>query len=203
MARLLLIRHAPTPETGVRLTGRLDGVSLGPEGQEAAAATGRLLAGLPLAAVYSSPLERTWETAQAVAAPHRLEPIRHDGLLEVDYGTWSGRTLQSLYGLKAWQTVQITPSRMAFPGGESLAAAQVRAVGACEDLSSMHRRRPIALVTHADIIKAVLSHYLGQALDLFQRIAIAPASVSVLDLPRRGLPLVTAMGVTGGVEAWL
>jgi len=193
MARLLLVRHAPTAETGKRLTGRLPGVSLGEDGRRRAEATAERLTNERIKAVYSSPLERTWETAQIVAARHRLQPVAHDGLLEVDYGTWTGRTLASLYKLKAWRTVVMTPSRMSFPEGESIADAQRRAVTACEDLAWRHRKDTIALVSHSDIIKAITSHFLGQPLDLFQRIAISPASVTVIDLPQRGMPLVLAV----------
>jgi probable phosphomutase (TIGR03848 family) len=197
MARLLLIRHAPTPETGTRLTGRLPGVALGEEGRLRAKATADGLADVRLAAVYSSPIERTWETAEIVAEPHGLAPIAEDGLLEVDYGKWSGRTLASLARLKAWRTVQLTPSRMTFPDGESIAGAQRRSVEACERLCSVHGRSNIALVSHSDIIKAVVSHYLGQALDLFQRIEIAPGSVSVIDVPPQGIPTVVAVNAGG------
>lgn len=198
MARLVLVRHAPTAETGTRLTGRLPGVSLDERGRRIAEQTAGLLAEVRLAAVYASPIERTWETAAIIAAPHRLEPIRHDGLLEVDYGRWSGRTLASLVRLKAWQTVQRTPSRMVFPDGEPLARAAARAVEACESLAAAHRSKTIALVTHADIIKAVLGHYLGQPIDLFQRIVVSPGSLSVVDLPPGGMPAVVAVNTLPG-----
>ncbi len=155
--------------------------------------TADALVDVKLRAVYSSPIERTWETAEIIARPHDLEPVAEQGLLEVDYGRWSGRTLKSLYRLKAWRTVQMTPSRMVFPGGEAIAEAQRRAVETCEALSRRHVRDTIALVSHADIIKAILSHFLGQPLDLFQRIVVSPASVSVVDLPRQGLPTLVAM----------
>ncbi len=202
MARILLIRHAPTPETGSKLTGRLPGVSLGDAGVAMARDTARRLAGVKIAAVYSSPIERTWETALEIAEPHRVVPEKEDGLLEVDYGSWSGRTLKSLYPLKAWRTVMHTPSRMTFPGGESLADVQRRAVATCEMLARRHPKHTIAAVSHGDVIKSILSHYLGQPLDLFQRIVVAPASVSVVDLPRDGLPRVTAINTDGGAASW-
>ncbi|MFP3914484.1 MAG: MSMEG_4193 family putative phosphomutase [Actinomycetota bacterium] len=202
MARLLLIRHAPTPETGTRLTGRLPGVSLDERGREIASHTAAHLSDLKLAAVYASPIERTWETAEIVAAPHQLEPLAEEDLLEVDYGRWSGRTLKSLSRLKSWWTVQVTPSRVTFPEGESLAAAQRRAVAACERLAARHGNRTIALVSHSDVIKAVVSHYLGQPLDLFQRIVVSPASVTVVDAPRRGIPTVVAVNTTGAKGSW-
>lgn len=203
MARLLLVRHAPTPETGIRLTGRLPGVSLGDQGRARAEVVADRLRPVKLKAVYASPIERTWETAEVVASPHRLEPVRHDGLLEVDFGDWSGRTLKSLARLKAWRQVQTTPSRFRFPGGESLAQAQHRAVAACEEIADRHRRQTVALVTHADVIKTVVSHWLGQPLDLFQRIGVAPASVTVIDLPTNGAAArVVAVNTAGDPETW-
>jgi probable phosphoglycerate mutase len=188
MARLLLVRHAPTAETGKKLTGRLPGVSLGESGLEIAKRTAERMASIELTAIYSSPIERTWETAVAIAAHHRAQPIAHDGLLEVDYGDWSGRSLGQLAKLAAWKVVQMTPSRMTFPNGESIARK--------------HRRGTVALVTHADVIKAAVSHFLGQPLDLFQRIGVAPASVTVIDLPRQGPPTVVATNTNGDPATW-
>lgn len=202
MARLLLIRHAPTPETGDKLTGRLPGVGLGDSGRDAAQRTAERLSDVDLAAVYSSPLERTWQTAEIVAAPHRLQPVAEEGLLEVDYGRWAGRTLKSLTKLKLWWTVQLTPSRMTFPEGESLADAQRRAVATCERLAARHGKGTVGLVSHSDIIRAVVSHYLGQPFDLFQRIVISTGSVTVIDVPRQGIPMVVAMNTTGAEGSW-
>ena len=202
MGRVLLVRHAPTPETGKKLTGRLPGVSLGDAGSVIARRTAEQLGPVKLAAVYSSPIERTWETALEIASPRGLEPIREDGVVEIDYGDWSGRTLKSLYPLKAWKTVQSTPSRMTFPNGENLADAQRRAVAAVDRLAHTHRKHTIAVVTHADIIKAVVAHYLGTPLDLFQRIGVSPASVTVIDLPLEGSPLVVAVNTNGDPTTW-
>ncbi|MFP5332896.1 MAG: histidine phosphatase family protein [Acidimicrobiia bacterium] len=202
MARILLVRHAPTPETGRKLTGRLPGVSLDERGLEIARRTAAHLASADVKAIYSSPIERTWETAIEVASHHRLDPIREDGVIEVDYGSWSGRTLKSLYGLKAWRTVQVTPSRMTFPGGENLADAQRRAVAAVERIAATHPKHTVAVVTHADVIKSVVAHYLGTPLDLFQRIGVAPASVTVIDVPKDGTPKVVAVNTNGDPSTW-
>lgn len=202
MARLLLIRHAPTPETGTKLTGRLPGVSLGDRGVEIARATAERLGTVKIKAIYASPIERTWETALEVAAVQGLEPIRDDGFIEVDYGSWSGRSLKSLYKLKAWRTVQMTPSRMVFPDGEGIAHAQARAVRACEQLAERHRKDTIAVVSHSDIIKSIVANYLGSPLDQFQRIGTAPASVTVIDLPTGGIPTVVAMNTNGDPLTW-
>ncbi|MGQ0848263.1 MAG: histidine phosphatase family protein [Actinomycetota bacterium] len=202
MARLVLVRHAPTAETGRTLTGRLPGSSLTDEGRAMAESVADQLGRVRLAAIYASPLERTRQTADAIARVQRREVRNHDGLLEIDYGQWSGRSLRSLYPLKSWRMVMHYPSRVRFPGGESLAAAQARAVATCEELAARHRRQTIGLVTHADVIKAVVSHYLGQPLDLFGRLAVAPASVSVLDLPAGGQPRLVALNGNGDPKTW-
>lgn len=171
-------------------------------GQRIAERTADRLSDVKLRAIYTSPIERTRETAEIVARPHGLEPVIEDGLIEVDYGTWSGRTLKSLYRLKAWRTVQITPSRMVFPEGESLADAQRRAVATCERLADRHLNDTIALVSHSDVIQSIVSHYLGQPLDMFTRIVISAGSVSVIDLPRQGIASVVAVNGTGAEGSW-
>jgi len=196
MPRILLIRHAPTAETGRKLTGRLPGVSLDSVGMEAAAKAGERLRNLHLEAIYTSPIERTRETAVLIAQHQRCDPVVHEGLTEVDYGNWSGRSLASLRRLKAWSTVQMTPSRVKFPEGETILAAQSRAVAAIEEIAARHTRT-VACVSHADVIKAIISHYLGQPLDLFQRIAISPASISALSLERGKPPSVLTVNSTG------
>lgn len=200
VALLLLIRHAPTKETGRSLSGRLPGHSLSGPGQEMAEKLGERLASVRIGAIYSSPLERTMETAAPIADRQRRKVIPHPGLLEVDYGSWSGRTMKSLRPLRNWQTVIRTPSRAGFPGGETILAAQQRAVAACEELAARHRQSTIALVSHGDPIKAIVSHYLGQPLDLFNRIAVAPASVTVLDLGT--WPRLLALNTNGDPSTW-
>ncbi|HEY7582775.1 MAG TPA: histidine phosphatase family protein [Acidimicrobiia bacterium] len=202
MARLLLIRHAPTSETGRMLSGRLPGKSLSPQGREMAEALASELRSVRLAAIYSSPLERAVETATPIALAQRREVIVHEGLLEVDYGSWSGRSLKSLYRLRLWRVVIRTPSRAGFPGGESIAEAQHRMVSTCEELAALHKGKTVALVTHGDPIKAAVSHFLGQPLDLFNRIAIAPASVTVLDLPSGGWPRLVSLNAGGNPSTW-
>jgi probable phosphoglycerate mutase len=182
MARLHLVRHARTADTGVRLTGRLPGVGLDAVGREQAENAAALLAGTRLGAVYTSPLLRCRETARFIAAPHRLDPIPYRSLIEVDYGAWSGRTLAALRRTRAWRIMEANPSRMRFPGGEALFAVQARAVAACEELAAAHDREQIVLVSHGDVIRTVIAHYLGSPLDLYERIAVDPASITAIDL---------------------
>ncbi len=201
MARLVLIRHAPTPDTGKKLTGRLPGVGLGPEGVREAEATAAALSDVEFSAVYSSPLLRCKETARIVAAPHGLEPIAYRSLIEVDYGTWSGRTLASLARTRAWKQLVSAPSRFRFPGGERLGEVSMRAVSACEELATAHAGATIGLVSHGDVIKAALAHYLGAPIDLLDRIVVTPASWSIVDLSPAAMPRVLATNRRASGEA--
>jgi probable phosphoglycerate mutase len=187
MTTLLLIRHATTAATGQRLGGRTQ-ASLDDRGREQADATAQRLADVPLRAVYASPLARTMETAEAVARPHRLPVQPVDGLLEVEYGRWTDRPLKPLYRNKLWPVIQARPSLVRFPDGETIRQAQLRAVDALEALVAKHRTTVVAAVTHADVIKAVVAFYLGQPLDLFQRLVVSPASVTALHLAPGGQP---------------
>ncbi|MBA2530452.1 MAG: histidine phosphatase family protein [Euzebyales bacterium] len=182
MTTLLLIRHATTASTGTRLGGRTEaGLDEGGRAQ-AEAAAGRL-AEVPLKAVYASPLPRTMQTAWAVAGPHRLVVQPDESLLEVEYGRWTDRPLASLTRTKVWPVIQARPSLVGFPEGETIRAAQLRAVDGLQRIVARHPRDAVAAVSHADVIKAVVAFYLGLPLDLFQRLHVSPASATVLSLP--------------------
>jgi probable phosphomutase (TIGR03848 family) len=193
---LVLLRHATTAATGRRLGGRKSGFHLDAAGRAQAEAAARRLAGLPVVAVYASPLERTRETALPVARAHGLRVRIDRGLLEVDYGAWTDRPLAQLRRRALWSTIQHAPSRVTFPGGESIRGAQQRAVEATERLAAAHRGGTVVLVSHADVIKAVVAHHLGMGLDLFQRLVISPASSTVLVLPDGAAPMLIGMNDT-------
>jgi probable phosphoglycerate mutase len=184
VSEFLLIRHAVNDfvKTG-RLAGWTPGVHLNEDGRAQAEALGERLARTRIDALYSSPLERTVETAQAVLAHHpELQLSLLEDVGEVRYGTWQGAEVKSLVQRKMWRVIQINPSRARFPGGESLREAQMRAVNAIEMLNDRHPRSTIAVVSHSDIIKMIVAHFLGVHLDLFQRIDVSPASLTVLQL---------------------
>jgi probable phosphoglycerate mutase len=184
MTQILLIRHAVNDfvKTG-KLAGWTPGVHLNEEGQAQAQALGKRLADTPIDYLYASPLERTMETAEAIRQHHPHLTIQQTTELgEVRYGDWEGMEINKLTGRKMWQVVQQYPSRAEFPNGETLRGVQTRAVNAVEALVTTHPRETLAVVTHADIIKMVLAHFLGMHLDEFQRIVITPASISMLSL---------------------
>lgn len=183
MAYILLIRHGQNNWVQKkRLAGWTPGVHLNEDGQKQVADLGQRLAHLPISMVYSSPLERCLETAEAVARPHNLIVSQMADIGEVRYGQWEGAKISKLAKQKEWHTVQHFPSRFRFPEGESFIDVQHRAVAALEQLNQKHEKEVIAAVSHADVIKLVVAHYLGMHIDQFQRIGISPASVSVLAL---------------------
>jgi len=189
--KLVLVRHAVTAQTGPLLSGRNPGVDLSDTGHEQAAAVAERLAPLPLHAVYASPMERTTQTAEHIAARHHLDVIPLPGVLEADYGDWTGGTIAELAKTDLWKTVQRAPSRARFPNGESIAQMQVRMVSALERVVADHRGETVVVVSHADPIKAAIAHYGGMHLDQFQRIMVSPASVSVMELGPHGAALLT------------
>jgi probable phosphoglycerate mutase len=187
---LFLARHAVTADTGSVLSGRKPGIDLSDTGRDQAAALGERLSTLPIVAVYASPIERTMQTAAAVATRHGLDVQELPGVLEADYGGWTGGKLGDLVKEDLWRTVQHAPSRARFPDGESLAEMQVRMVAALEAVVSDHPGQMVVVVSHADPIKSAIAHYTGMHLDHFQRVVVSPASVTVLQLSAHGAAMV-------------
>lgn len=188
MATVVLARHGRTSAnaSGV-LAGRSKGVDLDEQGLAQARAAGERLAKVPVVAVVTSPLERCRRTAREVvrALPRPVRPVSERGLLECDYGDWTGRELKTLAKDPLWATVQAHPSAAAFPGGESMATMAARAVEAVRrwDARVEAEHGPDAVwvaVSHGDVIKAVLADALGMHLDAFQRIVVDPGSLSVV-----------------------
>ncbi len=186
---LLLVRHAVTAQTGPMLSGRTPGIDLSDTGRTQAEAVAQRLASLPVTAVYASPIERTTQTAEAIARHHGMVVRPLPGVIEADYGEWTGGKLAELAKTELWKTVQLAPSRASFPGGESLAGMQARMVTALEEVATEHEGSVIVVVSHADPIKAAIAHYTGVHLDLFQRIVVSPASVTAVALSAHGAAL--------------
>jgi probable phosphoglycerate mutase len=192
-----LVRHGQTPTTGSTLPGRAKGLHLSETGHAQAGQVATRIAGLSeVSAVYASPLERTRETAAPIARALGLKVTTHRGLLECDFGEWTGAKLATLRKKPEWQTVQRYPSGFRFPGGESFSEMQVRMVTTLDALAADHRGETVVAVSHADPIKAAVANALGTHLDLFQRIVISPCSVTAVLTTASG-PIELAVNSTG------
>ena len=177
-ATILLIRHAAHAELGQVLTGRRRDVALSREGLEQAEIVADLLSVAPLSAVYSSPRERAYYTARAIAYQHELKVEIADALDEVDFGEWSGRSFDELEGDPVWSEWNEARGSARAPGGESMSEAVERAIAKLAEIGVEHRGETVAAVTHCDIIRGVIAHYLGLRLDNLLRFDVDPASVS-------------------------
>jgi probable phosphoglycerate mutase len=191
--RLILIRHAVTAETGTVLSGRTPGIPLSEEGRAMAETLAAGLGRLRPAAVVTSPIERCKETAVIVAGRLGQRVRTQRAFIEADYGAWTGRSLRSLRKLKAWNRLMVSAGRFRFPEGETLHEVQQRAVAAVERLAADHPRGTVIVVSHADVIRCVLAHYLGMGIDLIHRLHVAPASASVVVLGPEAPPMVPAV----------
>ena len=204
MPTVILVRHGRTAaNAGGVLAGWTPGVHLDDKGREQAAALGERMRAVPLAAVVTSPLERTRETADALLAGRDPQPPLHvdDRVGEARYGDWTNQPLKTLAKDPLWKVVQAHPSAAVFPGpeGEGLADMSARAIAAVRDWNqrlSGDGDPTYALVSHGDVIKAIVADALGLHLDNFQRIVIDPASVSVIRYPA-GRPMVLAVNGPG------
>jgi len=193
MTIILLIRHGENDyvKKGL-LAGRLPGVHLNKNGQQQAQLVAERLKDAPIKAVYSSPMERAMETAAPLAQALGLEVCPRPGLIELDFGEWQDQKLKALRKLKQWKVVQFAPARFRFPGGETFADAQYRVCRELEMLSNEHDPKDIiACFGHADTIRLAVAYYLGMPLDLFQRLVVAPASVTALSLEEMGAHLLS------------
>lgn len=195
---VLLVRHGQTPTTGKILPGRAAGLNLADVGvDQARIAAERLSVLKKVDAVYASPLERARQTAAPISKILGLRTQIDKGLLECDFGDWTGKELASLMKLPEWSTVQRAPSTFRFPNGESFTEMQTRMVSTLDRLRAQHRGGTIICVSHADPIKAAMAHAMGSHIDLFQRIVIGTCSISAV-LYTSGGPTVLTVNSTGG-----
>ena len=203
---VLLVRHGTTPTTGKVLPGRAPGLHLSEQGIAQAEAVAERIGALTAkdhgapAAVYASPLERTSETARPIARALGLRVRSDRGLLECDFGAWTGKKLADMVKKPEWSTVQRNPSGFRFPGGESFLEMQTRMASALARLVALHPGRTVVAVSHADPIKAVVAQAAGTPLDLFQRLTVAPCSVSAIAYTGGG-PVVLTVNSTASLEA--
>jgi probable phosphomutase (TIGR03848 family)/uncharacterized repeat protein (TIGR03847 family) len=190
MTILLLIRHASNDylKEG-RLPGWIPGIHLNAQGQREADALARRLNHIPIAAIYSSPLERALDTAKAIAACQKLEVHIREEIGEMRAGEWSGKKIDEIRETEIFQQLQSKPVGVHLPGGESIDEVQTRMVAAIETIVAAHPNQVVAIVSHADPLKAVVAHYLKMDLNEFQRLSISPASVTVFFFNEHGAHL--------------
>ena len=200
---ILFVRHGQTPTTGVELYGRKPGVHLSELGLSQAESVAERISEMNqrgIAAIYSSPLVRTRETATPISNALGIPIKQRRGLIELDVGDWTGRKLNQLRKLKAWSTVQKYPSGFRFPNGESFVEMQTRISQTVDGFVSDHPGATVVAVSHADPIRALIAHAMGTHLDLFQRIVVSPCSVTAILYTPNG-PVVLAVNNTGDLKS--
>jgi probable phosphoglycerate mutase len=198
MTKVLLVRHGKTSTTGTLLPGRAPGLHLSEDGILQAKRAAERIAELDrVDAIYTSPLERARETSDPIVKATGVKPKIERGLLECDFGDWTGQQLSALMKLPEWSTVQRAPSTFRFPNGESFTEMQTRMASTVDRLRAAHPGGTIVCVSHADPIKALVAQAVGTHLDLFQRIVISTCSISVVGYSAGG-PIVLAVNSTGG-----
>jgi probable phosphomutase (TIGR03848 family) len=198
MTTFLLIRHALCDPVGRSIAGRAPGVPLNQRGiQQAEALAGRL-AELPISAVYSSPLERAVQTARPIAKRKGLSVEQREGLNEIDFGDWTGKQLGELQPVAEWQNFNTYRSGTRIPGGETMPEVVVRALTELADMARLHSGSMVAVVSHGDLLRSLICHFLGVSIDLMLRLEIDPASVSIVELQPHG----PRVSLVNGTEGW-
>ncbi|MEB3042425.1 histidine phosphatase family protein [Rhizobium mulingense] len=196
-ATYFLVRHAAHDNVGNFLAGRTAGITLGEAGRAQVQRLGQRLRRGDIDAIYTSPRERTLETAEGIASACGLALPQTDAALdEVNFGDWSGKTFEVLNDDPRWRRWNTTRSLTRTPGGETMLDVQTRIFGLMETLASGGNDRRIALVSHADVIKAAVSHVLGLPIDAWPRFDIAPASVTTVVIGDWGAKVMTLNEVT-------
>jgi probable phosphoglycerate mutase len=194
MAKLFLIRHGMTDVVGRVLAGWTPGVHLNTEGRQQVERLTKRLSGTRIDAIYSSPLERTRETAREIAAAQGLDVVVSEGVGEVRYGEWTGKTIEEVAGDARWRRWNEHRGEARSPGGESMLEIQSRVVSELLRIADAHPDQTVAVVSHGDPIRAAMAYFLATPLHLVLRIAIDPASVSVVRIEEWGIEV---LGLNG------
>jgi probable phosphoglycerate mutase len=196
MTTFFIVRHASNDSVGKHLAGRMPGIHLNHEGLRQADELAKRLKHVPLRAIYSSPLERTIETANAIAQTRGLDVKTCDGISEIDYGEWTGCEIEALVEERRWKHYNSFRSGTRIPAGELMLESQTRTVLELERLSLLYPKENLLIVTHGDIIRGAIAYYAGIPLDLAHRIEIACASISVIEINDHG-PRILQVNITG------
>ena len=206
---IIFVRHGKTPTTGTKLPGRAPNLHLSNEGKSQAETVAKEIEnssssfiGSKVSAVYTSPMERTQETAKPIAKTLNLRVRTLQGLNECDFGDWTGRRLRDLSKLKSWSIIQKHPSNFRFPNGESFTEMQNRMIKTVDKIVKRHPGQTVVCVSHADPIKAILASAVGTPLDEFQRIVVGPCSTSMV-LYRKERPLILTLNSNGNLNGSL
>ncbi|MFO0983517.1 MAG: histidine phosphatase family protein [Planctomycetota bacterium] len=197
---ILLIRHATNDWVDKRIAGWTPGVHLNELGRQQAERLVERLRGIELHAIYASPLDRTRETAAPLASARRLEVELREEFGEIRYGAWTGLDVQQLRELPEWKQFLRFRSGTRVPDGELMLELQARMVAGIERLCAQHQEQTVAIVSHGDPIRTAIAHYLGLAIDLYPRLEISPASVSLLRISKDG-PRLARLNDTGDISA--
>ncbi len=202
MTTIYLVRHGENDFTGKRLVGRTPGVHLNEKGIEQAEAVAKALSTKNIKLIYTSPLERAYETALPLSKALNLPVQPNKGLEEVDFGDWQGYTVQKMRKLELFKLAQISPSRMQFPNGESYASAQERVVDALLKIASAAgEKTAIACFSHCDVIRLAVAWVIGMPLDAFHSLTAETGSISVVLLNQRRNMLLKLNGLPGDFQA--
>ncbi len=186
-----LLRHGEHGLLGRVLAGRMPGVGLTERGRAEIAAVAERLAGEPIAAIYSSPLQRTRESAEIVAARLQLPIEFRDDVIELDFGEWTGSTFDSIRADPRWEAWRTQRSIAAIPGGESMRQVQRRAVDALLDINGRHPHQTVVVVSHGDVIRSAVLFALGMPLDSYNSIEISQGGVSTIRIDAGGIRVLT------------
>lgn len=202
MSRIVLLRHAHSSANLKNvLAGRSPGVLLSSKGEEQAKNLIERIGPVRFDAVLLSPIQRCTDTLTPWLQSHGrgVTPILDEGLSEVDYGDWTGKSLNNLRRKKLWSVVQNHPSQMVFPQGESLLAMQARAVASFYDVDRRKGKNPRLIVSHGDVIKSIVAHILGMHLDQFQKLVVEPASMTIIETDNGISRLITFNDQNSGI----
>jgi len=180
MTTFYLVRHGACDGLGHMLWGRTEGICLNDEGRAQVQQLAERFTGVKLDALYSSPLQRARETAEVIARVAQLDIRTNPAFNEIDFGEWGGESFESLGRDARWRRFNTQRSMAMIPGGETFLDAQARAVNELERLRQQHGEARIAIVTHADVIKAVVGYVAGAPIDLWQRLEISLCSISIV-----------------------